>query len=299
MKVFLLMSPDQDSLRIVDRMSYEGYQVFQAHDQEQAYSIVGENQIQVAIIDVETSCQTFIENLRRIDTTNYIYIFAMIPEARELNRNEWIEITADEYLFKPVEPDELIARLVVVNRYSQTLTDIRSKQNYTEPIRDPITGTFSRTAILELINTEMSRCKRFKKPFILALLEIDHAAEIQTNFGLEIYNRAMSQVGLKIWATVRAYDLIGRWADDRFILLLPETVISGALIVANRLQKNISRVPLSLPENGQLELSASISFVQCGKNKYSTREEIIESVETLLAKLDRETSNKTVYSQDI
>ena len=81
--------------------------------------------------------------------------------------------------------------------------------------------------------------------------------------------------------------------------ILPASLISGALVVTDRMQENISRVPLSLPENGQLKLSASISFVQCGQKKYSTREDIIESVETLLAKLDQETSNKTVYSRDI
>jgi len=176
------------------------------------------------------------------------------------------------------------------------LADIRTKQNYLQPIRDLITGTFSRTAIQELIDTEISRCNRFKNTAIIALLELDLANKIQADHGWEMFDRAMAQVGLKVWATLRKYDLIGRWSESQFMLLLPETSTSGAIIVANRLLKNISSVPLSLPGNGQQKLSVSISLLKYDHNNQISREKITESLENLLSK--NVENNSIVYTRN-
>lgn len=295
MKVLLLMSQSQNYQRIFERLVFEGYEIFQADSTEDAYSKVLEEQIQVVVIDYEKSSDEFVRMLRRLDKTDYIYVFFLLSKNQIILQNEGTETNADEYLVKPVEPDELVARLVVVDRYSQTLTEIRSRHENSDPIRDPITGAFSKSTLLELINTEISRCKRFKKTFILANLKLDDAVYIQETFGQDILHKAMSQVGLKIWATVRAYDLISCWSNFEFMLLLPETTLSGAVVVAERLQKNIGSVPLRLPDSRQLILSASVALVQYSQKEFSTREELVAEVENRLKKMSHSDGNKTVY----
>jgi len=296
MNVLLLISQGQDCQRIIDRIMGEGYRVFHASDEDHAKNMATDDQIQVAIIDSENASQSFITKLRRLNSDIYIYVISLIAEQADFEQAEGEEMSADEYLIKPVEPDELISRLVIVNRYRQTLADIRTKQNYLQPIRDLITGTFSRTAIQELIDTEISRCNRFKNTAIIALLELDLANKIQADHGWEMFDRAMAQVGLKVWATLRKYDLIGRWSESQFMLLLPETSTSGAIIVANRLLKNISSVPLSLPGNGQQKLSVSISLLKYDHNNQISREKITESLENLLSK--NVENNSIVYTRN-
>lgn len=299
MKVLLLLSEGPHCQRIVERLEFEGYDVLQVYTEDQALTQLSDDQIQVVVLDSGKTDEKFIASLRRLGYQQYVYVFFLVSEPRNLIPEEGFENNADEYLLKPVEPDELMARLIVVNRYSQTLSDIRAKQKYSEPIRDPVTGTFSKSTILELINTEISRCKRFEKPFILALLVLNCAKEIEALYGQETLHKAMAQVGLKIWATVRAYDLIGRWSQNSFMLLLPETMLSGASVVSERLKKNIGSVPLSLPGGELIKLSTDIRFVQCGQKDYLSRDELIAAVEGTLEKSDKESRNKTEVPQDV
>lgn len=299
MRILLLIEDNQECRRIVERLEFEGYQTTQAESEDEANKLLLKSDFQLVVIDYQLAGDDFVARLRGLENEDYLYVISLLPDSGQAPQREEATTLADEYLNKPVEPDELLARLVVVDRYLQTLTEIRSSTESSEPIRDSITGAFSKATILELISAEISRCRRFKKPFILALLELDQMQNLRDDYNADICQKAMSQVALKIWATVRAYDLFGRWSDDRFMLLLPETLLSGAAVVAERLKNNISSVPLSLPGSEQLVLTVSMSFVQCGQNDYSSRSEIIASVENMLAKIDKSSGNKTVYSREL
>lgn len=298
MKVLLFLSQDAHCNRIVDRFEFEGYQIVQVASEAEALSQIRDQQIEIVVLDSEKTGEHFVTDLRSSSPSNYLYVFFMVSEAAVYPPGEDGIRNADEYIQKPVEPDELVSRIVVVNRYSQTLADIRSRQKYAEPIRDPITGTFSKSTILELINTEISRFRRFEKPFILALIILDYSEEIDSLHGKESLHKSMAQVDLKIWASVRAYDLIGRWSGNSFMLLMPETLLSGATVVAERLKKNISSVPLSLAGGELIKLSASMSIVQCSHNEFASREELIAAVEGMLKKSEKKSRNQTVISGD-
>ena len=299
MKILLLLSEGTHSQRIVDRLVFERYDVLQAENKEQAHRLLNDNEVQVVVIDSEKADLDFITSLRRPGENSYVYVFYLASDHRDYPSDEDTENNADEFLMKPIEPDELVARLVVVSRYSQTLTDIRANQKFSEPIRDPITGAFSKSTIQELISTEISRCKRFEKPFVLALLVLDDSEDLKITHGQETLDKAMAQVGLKIWATVRAYDLIGRWSENSFMVLLPETFLSGATVVAQRLNNRIGSVPMSLPGGELIELSTSVSCVQSGEKDDQSREELIAVIEEMYQKSDVGARNKIIFSQDV
>ncbi len=298
MKVLTLIADSQDFQRFIKRLVQEGYQVVQANNQDEAFGYLRSDQVQSAVIDFDIASAELVRRIREVGISDYIYVFGLLsPDTSQLidRKSGYL---ADEYLTKPIEPDELIARLVVVNRYLKILTDIRAKQKFPEPIRDTVTGTFSQLTIHELLTTEVSRCRRTRKNFILAVLSLDDASNLHVDHGEVILNKALSHVALKIWASVRAYDLIGRWGECGFMLILPETTLSGATVVAERIHKNINGVPLQVSNDHQINLGASMGVIQARAQDFLPVDDLITEAENSLAKAEKAGGNHIVYSWD-
>ncbi|MBC8497299.1 MAG: diguanylate cyclase [Anaerolineales bacterium] len=298
MKVLTLMADTPDFQRFVKRLASDGYQVVQANNHDEACEYLQNGQIQAAVLDFDIASAELVRRIRDVGAPDYIYVFGLLSAAGTGATNKKSGLLADEYIFKPMEPDELIARLVIVDRYIKTLTDIRAKQKYPEPIRDAVTGTFSQSTIHELLTTEVSRSRRTRKKFVLAVLALDGASNIRVKHNRDSLNKALSQVALKIWASVRAYDLIGRWGKTGFMLLLPETTLSGATVVAERIRQNVSSVPLGLPDEIQLQLSASMGFVQASSRDFISVDDLITEAENSLAKAEQVGGNHIVFAWD-
>ncbi len=296
MRVLTLIDKDQDFERFSKRLALSGYHVVQASDEEEAWEYLQREQVQSVVLDCESAQIAFIEKLRNANAEEYIYVFALVDVENPDWCNDDLLSIADEYIQKPVEPDELIARLVVVDRYIKTLSAIRSKKEKPEPIRDAITGTFTQSTILELLATEISRSKRSGKPFALALLMVDGLSHLQEQHEPYIIEKALSQVALKIWASVRAYDLIGRWGETGFMLVLPETSLAGASVVADRIRKNVNGVPFHLPDMSQVQLSASMGFVQNGQQESPPMGDLIIAAENALSRAIEGGGNHIVFS---
>ncbi len=297
MRILTLLGEDYDRARFEKRLSISGYYVFPAANEQEAWDYIQQEKIQVFVFDCDLLKSGLLDQIRHLEDSGYIYIFALVSENAEITTKEPERITfVDEYIPKPVEPDELIARLVVVDRYIQTLSTIRAKTKPPEPIRDSVTGTFTQSTIVELLSTEIGRSKRSHKPFALALLALDNSEVLENAYDGETLDRALAQVALKIWASVRSYDLIGRWGKSGFILLLPETSLAGASVVADRIRKNVNSVPLLLPGKEHIPLSASMGFVQSGQEKITTFDNLIHAAENALSRAGQVGGNHIVFA---
>ena len=297
MRILTLLADDYDLDRFKKRLALSGYHVIQAKTEQEAWDLLQSNNIQVIVFDCDLAQNALLEQIRGLEHSGYIYAFALIvPEAMASVEENERTTFVDEYIVKPVEPDELIARLSVVDRYIRTLSALRAKNDPPEPIRDSITGTFTQSTIVELLSAEISRSKRSHKPFALALLALDNIDEMETSFDDDTVERALAQVALKIWASVRSYDLIGRWGKNEFILLLPETSLAGASVVADRIRKNVNSVPFQLPNNGHLVLSASMGFVQSGQEQVATLDGLINAAENALSRAGQVGGNHIVFA---
>jgi len=179
MRVLTLLADEYDLDRFKKRLALSGYHVIQAKTEQEAWDVLQRDKIQVIVFDCDLAKTALLEQIRRLEHSGYIYAFALIAPSVMANVEENERTTfVDEYIVKPVEPDELIARLSVVDRYIRTLSALRAKNDPPEPIRDSITGTFTQSTIIELLSAEISRSKRSHKPFALALLALDNIDEL-------------------------------------------------------------------------------------------------------------------------
>ena len=109
---------------------------------------------------------------------------------------------------------------------------------------DPLTGLSNRREILEKMDSEIKRAARFKRTFSVILLDLDRFKEINDRYGHAAGDFILMEVSARIPGLVRSLDTIGRWGGEEFLLILPETGLKGALIVAENLRKGIQDLDL-------------------------------------------------------
>lgn len=122
---------------------------------------------------------------------------------------------------------------------------------------DPLTGLPNRKNMLDKLHHEKRRFERNKNCFSLIMADIDNFDSIRSAYGPEAGDDITAQTGKFLDLNSRAQDMVGRWDNERFLLLLPETGMEGATIFIEKLCKKIKSWKF---HNSDRELPITMSF---------------------------------------
>ena len=145
-------------------------------------------------------------------------------------------------------------------------------------LTDPLTGLHNRRSIFELGRVEFMRAERMKRPFSCMMLDLDHFKQINDNYGHHVGDEILQEFSNRCRSAVREVDLVGRYGGEELIIIMPETDLTEALPVAERLRISICEQPVSI--SGQ-ELCITVSIGVAQKDENTLR------LETLVARADQ------------
>jgi diguanylate cyclase (GGDEF)-like protein len=120
---------------------------------------------------------------------------------------------------------------------------------------DPLTLVANRQAILGRVDEEIARAARYRRPLSVILLDLDHFKRLNDSHGHAAGDLVLRQVGLMLAENVRATDVAGRYGGEEFLILLPDTPLDGAVVLAEKLRQE-----LMLVEVPGVDRSVSASF---------------------------------------
>ncbi|MEZ5332726.1 MAG: GGDEF domain-containing protein [Thermoanaerobaculia bacterium] len=122
---------------------------------------------------------------------------------------------------------------------------------------DSLTGLLRREAILEDLDRELERARRYRRPLSIALADIDHFKGINDTYGHLVGDLALQQVAGFFTGTLRSTDLAGRFGGEEFLLILPETPGENAVGVMDKLRVALGDLVV---ETGRGSLSMTVSI---------------------------------------
>jgi len=123
-------------------------------------------------------------------------------------------------------------------------------------ITDPLTGLHNRRYLLEQLQVEMERARRYGVPLSLILLDLDHFKEYNDRYGHQAGDAALREVAWRILASVRRLDTVARFGGEEFAVLLPATELAGAIRTAERIRDQIAKMPF---DYGPLTVSLGVA----------------------------------------
>ena len=125
---------------------------------------------------------------------------------------------------------------------------ILEKKLEREAATDSLTGILNRRYFTELSEKELARSRRNGSPLSLVILDIDHFKSVNDSFGHHTGDCVLKALCEECSRCLRESDLLGRWGGEEFIILLPETDLDTAYLVAERIRIRIMEMKLALSE---------------------------------------------------
>lgn len=147
---------------------------------------------------------------------------------------------------------------------------------------DSLTNFLNHKSFMRQLEIEFNRAKRYQHPLALLMADIDGFKAINDNYGHLVGDKVLQEVAKAIKRSLRATDISGRYGGDEFILCLPETGLADALIVAEKLRKNLSQKPIQV-DRLQFETSLSIGLTAFRPELQNTLEMVEEADKALYA----------------
>lgn len=165
-------------------------------------------------------------------------------------------------------------------------------------IRDPLTGIYNRRHLEAVLSKEFLRAGRHQLNLCVLLLDLDHFKKVNDTYGHLAGDEVLKETAARISKSLRETDTLARYGGEEFALVLPETDVEGALVVAERVRSVIADTPVIF-ENISLPVSTSIGLSEFTSDlaKYS---HLIDTADTALYQSKKNGRNRvTVYSPGI
>jgi diguanylate cyclase (GGDEF)-like protein len=127
-------------------------------------------------------------------------------------------------------------------------TSVKNAELFTEvhehSVRDALTGCFNRRHSMEVMDAELRRARRSHGSFSLVMFDLDHFKDVNDHFGHLCGDAVLAMVGQRMKAVLRGSDIKCRYGGEEFLVLLPETPMSGARRVAETLRHDLEEHPV-------------------------------------------------------
>jgi len=198
---------------------------------------------------------------------------AVLAPVDEIPENLIIRALSYDYIKKPINKTELNVRL---NALLKTYTT--KKELIKTAICDELTGLYNRKYLHHRLEAEISRAKRYGTSLSCLLLDIDYFKIVNDMYGYDWGDILLRKIAQMLSALVRKEDVLTRYGDEEFIIILPETTEQQAMIFAERFRKDVEKmefVPANEEERHPITISGGISSFPC-------MEEVDENANTLI-----------------
>lgn len=246
-----------------------GYQVAVACDGAEAWAILQQDDApSLAILDWVMPVLTGPEvcmKLRQRVGGKYTYTLLLTSKNQKEDLIEGMAAGADDYLTKPFDRQELQVRLEAGKRILRLHEELFAAQQklVRQATYDDLTGLFNRPRILESLRAEMARASRERQPLGLVITDIDKFKAINDTYGHAIGDSVLREAAQRMHASVRAYDAVGRYGGEEFLVVLPGCDLETTAVQAERLRVALCQAPMMVcdgVDSSRFPLPVSASF---------------------------------------
>ncbi len=145
---------------------------------------------------------------------------------------------------------------------NQAAIAIDNAKLYELATKDGLTKLYIYRHFYTLLENEIRRCARYKRDMSLLMLDIDNFKNVNDTYGHLIGDQILRELSRVIAETVRKIDIPARYGGEEFVVILPETTKDDAVVIAERLRKNISKITVAANETTTISPTTSIGVAQ-------------------------------------
>lgn len=200
-------------------------------------------------------------SIRSFEETRLTPLLAIVRQGDTRKLVRALDIGVNDYLARPVDRNELTARVATQLRRKRYVDQLRStfEASLEMAVTDQLTGLYNRRYLASHLSGMFDRAFWTGRPLSLMILDIDHFKAINDSHGHDIGDKVIQEIASRIRNSVRGIDLACRYGGEEFLVAMPDTDRQFASIVAERLREEIANHRV-LFNAGRDEVAVTVSI---------------------------------------
>jgi two-component system cell cycle response regulator len=229
--------------------------------------------------------------LRSKKSGPYVYLIFLTSKGKQEDIVRGLEAGADDYVTKPFDFHELMARL----RTGKRILELQD-QLVAQATRDSLTGLLNREAILDVLQKECRRAFRSKSPLAVIMADVDRFKNVNDTHGHLAGDAVLREAARRMFTSLRSYDSVGRYGGEEFLVIVPGCNAAEAAHLADRLRGNIGDTAI---EASGSRLDITLSFGVADTNAGQAPDEILRAADSALYAAKKAGRNRVEKSPEV
>jgi two-component system cell cycle response regulator len=199
--------------------------------------------------------------VRSLERTRNVPILVIVEAEDNARLLRGLEIGINDYLMRPIDKNEMLARVrtqIRKRRYGARLRD-NVQMSMELALTDPLTGLYNRRYMESHVTTLVDQALARGKPLALLVIDIDYFKAVNDVHGHDAGDAVLREFATRLKKSIRGIDLACRYGGEEFVIVMPETDMAVAAIVAERIRRRIASEPFVIG-NGATALDVTISI---------------------------------------
>lgn len=199
-------------------------------------------------------------SIRSLEESRLTPLLAIVRHGDTRKLVRALDIGVNDYVTRPIDKNELTARVNTQLRRKHYVDQLRSsfEVSLEMAVTDQLTGLYNRRYLASHLSAMFDRATWTSRPLSIMILDIDHFKSVNDTHGHDVGDQVLRDFAEKVSASVRGIDLACRYGGEEFLIAMPDTDMSFASVVAERLRAEVAAAKFKA-SGGDASLEITIS----------------------------------------
>jgi two-component system cell cycle response regulator len=234
--------------------------------------------------------------IRTLEHTRNLPIILVSDEADRPRVVRALDLGVNDFITRPVERNELAARVKTQIRRHRYAMELRQSVNNTMAmaVTDDMTGLYNRRYFDRHLGVMLSKAQSQDRDMALMILDIDHFKSVNDCYGHDVGDVVLKEFAARLKRNIRGVDLACRFGGEEFVVLMPDTDYRQAEAIAERVRQSIGERGFDIGAERPLAVTVSAG-VSLNEARTDTPESLIKRADVALYRAKREGRNRVVF----
>jgi diguanylate cyclase (GGDEF)-like protein len=216
------------------------------------------------------------------------YIIMLTGEDEQEDKIEGLELGADDYITKPFQYPELLARI----RAGKRIVDLQNELVETNKrlerlsVTDGLTQLHNHRYFQDELAKAFEESQRYQRPLSLAMIDIDFFKKINDTYGHAVGDDVLKRAAALFRSSVRSTDLVARYGGEEFAVMMPETALQDGITFAEKIRTLLESTPLET-QAGPVQATVSLGVASVPLSRIHSAKELIVAADKALYRAKR------------
>ena len=289
---------DDNAIRRLVRLflSRAGYGVLECTTGQEAREALPDGKWDLAILDrrlPDMDGVMLCQEIKANPAFRTCYVIMLTGEDEQEDKIEGLELGADDYITKPFQYPELLARIRAGKRIVDLQNELVESNRRLEllSITDGLTKLHNHRHFQDELARAFEESARYERPLSLAMIDIDYFKKVNDTYGHAVGDEILKTVARLYHDSVRATDLVARYGGEEFAVMMPETGLEDAITFAEKIRSLIESTEIDT-QAGPLKITVSLGVASVPHSKIATAKDLIIAADKALYRAKRNGRNQ-------